>query len=71
MAQGQLQSDGTYVLSTNKEGDGVVAGSHKVYIANPDHKLAKDRAFKKFMAAGSSKLEAAVTPETTELNFDL
>ncbi len=48
MASGNLQADGTYVLSTLKEGDGVVAGTHKVYVTGVDTNLAKDRAFKKY-----------------------
>src|SRR5271165_2392317 len=37
-ASGKLQSDGTFVLTTLKEGDGVVAGHHRVSITNPDAK---------------------------------
>ena len=33
-ASGKLQSDGTFVLSTPKEGDGVVPGHHRVSITN-------------------------------------
>jgi hypothetical protein len=71
MASGTLQSDGTYVLSTLKEADGAVAGTHRVYIADPGKKLANDRTFKKYMQANNSKLTAEVTPESTEFNFDL
>jgi hypothetical protein len=70
-ASGKLQSDGTYVLSTAKEADGVVAGSHKVSITNVDNKLGKDRAFQRFMQPASSKLTAEVSPEATEFNFEL
>ena len=51
MASGKLQSDGTYVLSTLKEADGVVAGTHRVFITDLDKKLANDRAFKKYTQA--------------------
>jgi hypothetical protein len=71
MATGKLQSDGTFVLSTLKEGDGVVAGVHKVFITDLDKTLAKDRAFKKYMQSGSSGLTADVSPENTEFTFDL
>jgi hypothetical protein len=71
IASGQLQSDGTYVLSTLQQSDGVVAGSYRVYIADPDKKLASDRTFKKYLQANNSKLTADVTPESTEFNFDL
>jgi hypothetical protein len=34
-AQGEIQPDGTYVLSTTKPGDGVIAGTHKVTLGIP------------------------------------
>ena len=71
VGSGKLQSDGTYVLSTVKDADGVVAGAHKVFITEPDKKLAKDRAFRKYTQPSSSKLTAEVTPDATEFNFDL
>ena len=71
MASGQLQSDGSYVLSTLKVADGVVAGVHRVFISDVDKKLARDREFKKFTQANNSNLTAEVSPEKTEFNFDL
>jgi hypothetical protein len=66
-ASGKLQSDGTYVLSTLKDGDGVVAGKHTVYLTDIDAKLGKDRAFRKAML----DLTAEVSPEKNEFTFDL
>ena len=43
-ARGQLQSDGTFELTTFKPGDGVVAGEHRISISELDKSLAKDRA---------------------------
>jgi hypothetical protein len=71
MATGTLQSDGSFVLSTLKEGDGVVAGVHKVSITDVDKTLAKDRVFKKYMIASDKGLAAEVGPEKTEFTFDL
>jgi hypothetical protein len=71
MASGNLQADGTYTLSTVKNGDGAVLGIHKVYVTGVDTRLAKDRAFKKYMQANGSTLTAEVSPESTEFNFDL
>jgi hypothetical protein len=71
MASGKMQSDGTYVLTTLKDADGVVAGVHKVFITDPDKTLAKDRKFKKFTQANSSGLTAEVSPDKTEFTFDL
>ncbi len=71
MASGKLQSDGTFVLSTLKDGDGAAIGHHRVYITEVDKSLAKDRAFKKYMGAVTSKLEADVDAEHPEHPFDL
>lgn len=71
MASGQLQSDGTFELSTLKPGDGVVAGEHRISITQLDKALAKDRALKKYASPSSSKLTAEVSPEKTEFTFDL
>jgi hypothetical protein len=70
-ATGKLQADGTFVLSTYKEGDGVVAGDHSVIISGVDKTLARDRAFKKYMFRSYGALTAQVTPENTEFTFDL
>ena len=45
-ATGRLQSDGSFVLGTNKEGDGVVAGAHRVSVSGFDKPLASNRAEK-------------------------
>jgi hypothetical protein len=70
-AMGKLQADGTFVMTTYTEGDGVVAGEHSVIITGVDKTLAKDRAFKKYMFRSYGALTAEVTPEHTEFTFDL
>jgi len=35
-AQGEVQPDGTFVLTTYDEGDGAVVGRHRVYYAPPE-----------------------------------
>jgi hypothetical protein len=67
MATGKLGSDGTFVLSTLKDADGVVAGHHRVFITD----VAKDRAFKKYTGQSNDGLTADVSPENTEFTFDL
>lgn len=69
-ARGELQSDGTFELTTDKKGDGVVAGNHKVYIANINPK-SKVGLPKKYMTPTTSKLNADVSPERTEFTFEL
>jgi len=70
-AKGQLQSDGSFTLSTRKEGDGVVAGEHRVSISGFDKPLADDRALKKYGFLNTSGLTADVDAEHTEFTFDL
>ena len=70
-ASGKLQSDGTFVLTTLKEGDGVVAGHHRVSITGVDKTLSKDRAFKKYASPNTSDLTADVSAEMTEFPFDI
>jgi hypothetical protein len=72
-ATGPLQPDGTFVLSTLKEGDGVVAGHHRVSIigANGQSKSKSGGVPKKYSDGASSKLEAEVSPEKTEFTFDI
>jgi hypothetical protein len=70
-AAGTLKEDGSYELTTLRTGDGVTAGSHRVFITDVDKTLAKDKAFKKYSSPVASKLEVEVTPENTEHNFDL
>jgi hypothetical protein len=70
-AKGQIQSDGSFVLTTAAEGDGVVAGSHRVAITGLDKPLANDRALKKYFSLNTSGLTAEVDKEHTEFTFDL
>ncbi len=70
-ASGKLQPDGTYVLSTLKEGDGVVPGHHRVSITNLDPKSKAGALPKKQWAAAMANLEADVSADKTEINFDI
>jgi hypothetical protein len=70
-AFGKLQSDGTFVLTTLKEGDGVVAGHHRVSISGVDKSLARNRAFQKYASPNTSKLTADVSEDQTEFTFDI
>jgi hypothetical protein len=70
-AKGLIQSDGSYALSTFAEGEGVVAGAHRVMINGFDKPLAKDRALKKYGQLNASGLTADVDADRTEFNFDL
>jgi hypothetical protein len=71
-ASGKLQSDGTFVLSTTTEGDGVVAGHHRVSITNISPKSKEGALLKKYTSGKTAKpLEADVSAEQFEFNFDI
>ncbi len=71
MATGKIQSDGTFVLSTLSQDDGVVAGFHKVSISDTGPTSKKELVPKKYLQPGTSKLTAEVDAEHTEFTFDL
>jgi hypothetical protein len=70
-ARGKLQSDGTYSLTTLKDGDGVVLGAHRVAVEISDKTLSKVRGIKKYASPNTSKLTAEVSQEKTEFNYEL
>jgi hypothetical protein len=70
-ARGQLQSDGTFVLTTDKDGDGAVAGHHQVSITGTGSHPAKEVVPKKYTQRVTSQLTADVDPEHTEFVFEL
>ena len=71
MARGKLQSDGTFVLTTLKDGDGVVAGHHRVSITGFEKSLANDPALKKYTSPNTSRLTVEVDQEHIEFPLDL
>jgi hypothetical protein len=70
-ASGELQSDGTYVLTTLKTGDGVVPGHHRVTISGTGSHPSKELVPKKYRQPHTSGLTADVSAEKTEFDFDL
>jgi hypothetical protein len=70
-ASGNIQSDGTYELTTFKPGDGVVAGHHRISITDTGRQGGRDVVPKKYARPNTSKLTADVDPAHTEFNFDL
>jgi len=71
MATGELQADGTYVLTTFEKGDGAVIGHHRVFITDTGSNPRKERVPKKYATPDNSKLTADVDQDHTEFNFDL
>lgn len=67
--QGEIQPDGSYVMSTYKEGDGIAPATYRVAI------IGKPKGGKplpvKYRNASSSKLEADVTSEKTDFDFHI
>jgi hypothetical protein len=70
-ARGAIRTDGSFVLTTHKEGDGVVPGEHRVSIVSTDKSLARDRALEKYGRPNTSKITAEVDKDHTEFTFDL
>jgi hypothetical protein len=70
-ANGTLGSDGTFVLTTLKEGDGIVAGQHRVYVTGTGKTVKQELIPKKYTSPNTSKLTADVDTEHTEFTFDL
>jgi hypothetical protein len=82
-AVGELQSDGSYKLSTFSPGDGALPGHHKVFIiantadptkipgSTPGWTPPKDLVPKKFNSVDTSGLEATVTQDKKEIDFNL
>lgn len=66
---GNIGPDGTYVMSTFKEGDGIAPALYRIGITG---KPKGGKAIPpKYRNGSSSKLEADVSGEKTEFNFDL
>jgi hypothetical protein len=82
-AVGEIQSDGTYKLSTFGEGDGALPGHHRVFViantadptkipgSSPGWKPPKDLVPKKYNKLETSGLQANVEKGPTEVDFDL
>ena len=70
-ASGKLQSDGTFVLTTLKEGDGVVAGDHRVSITDSTRVSPRIVRSRKYASAEYLGPDAEVSQEKTEFTFDL
>jgi hypothetical protein len=70
-ARGELQADGSFVLATLKDGDGVVAGEHRVTITGVDKSLARDRALTKYASPNTTPLTCKVDAEHSEFALDL
>jgi hypothetical protein len=82
-AVGEIQPDGTYQLSTFSQGDGAVAGHHRIFViantadptkipgSTPGWTPPKDLVPQKYNKLETSGLEATVSEDKKEYNFDL
>lgn len=70
-AYGRLNSDGSFVLTTEKEGDGAVAGEHRVSVTDTGIKSPRDTLARKWGSPAASGLTAGIDAEHTEFTFDL
>lgn len=65
-AHGDIQSDGTYTLTTFKEGDGAVLGTHRIAVSGAGRSVPN-----KFAHVSSSKIEIEVSEGKTDYPIDL
>ena len=65
-ASGEIKPDGTFVLTTYKEGDGAVPGMHRVSVST-----AKGVVPLKYAQPASSKVEVEVSEDKSEYPIDL
>jgi hypothetical protein len=78
-ASGALRPDGTFVLGTFQEGDGAVAGRHRVSVTGTggrpggtaSTRNSRELVPRKYTQPNTSGLEAVVGEEKTEFTFDL
>ncbi|MHB1559557.1 MAG: hypothetical protein ACYC61_19085 [Isosphaeraceae bacterium] len=70
-ASGTIQPDGTFVLTTHKDGDGAVAGHHRVSIVGTGPTPARELIPKQYTQASTSKIELDVDAEHSEFPIDL
>jgi hypothetical protein len=67
LARGAIQSDGTFTLTTTKDGDGVAAGTHLVYVRATGGDAKKEVVPLKYTQAASSGYQVEVSAEKNEL----
>lgn len=65
-AHGEIKSDGSFVLTTFKEGDGAVPGLHRVAVSGAGRQIPI-----KFTNVSSSKIEKEVAEGTTDYPIEL
>jgi hypothetical protein len=66
-AHGPIQPDGSFELTTNKQGDGTVVGTHRVAVTGTSK---KDGVPAKFKNVSSSKTEVEVAEGKSEYSID-
>ncbi len=69
-SHGAIKPDGTFVLTTFKEGDGALAGVHRVAVSGTG-KGGKEVVPPKFRNTSSSKVQVEVSEGKTEYEVEL
>jgi hypothetical protein len=74
-ASGPIRPDGTFVLGTHREGDGAVAGKHRVLVVPPlpprleEKNLPPPAIHPRFQNFDTSQLEFVVGPDQTDFTI--
>ena len=80
LARGILKPDGTYVVSSLKQGDGLPPGTYRVYISDADKPIGEDSGGttiyeslidEKFANVNTSGITIDVTPSTKSFEFEV
>ena len=69
-ANGNIQPDGTFALTTYKEGDGAVIGTNRIAISSTS-RVGKSAVPVKFRNYSSSKIEVEVAADKTDYLIEL
>ncbi len=70
-ATGEISPDGTFELTTLKQGDGAAQGKHRVSVSGTGPTAKAELVPKKYAEANTSKLEVEVTRDKTDYAIDL
>lgn len=69
-ARGDINSDGTFTLTTSKQDDGAEIGTHRVQLSRGS-KAGKTAVPGKYFNYATSKVEVEVAPDKTDYAIDL
>ena len=70
-ARGEIGPDGTFEMTTLKQGDGAALGKHRVSVSGTGPTAKTELVLRKYAEANTSKLEVEVTKDKNDYPIDL